>query len=128
MTGPWAQLTVGYALFVAATAFCCHLRRHRPRVLRAPLVALEAMLVVQAAAAIHDWRHGAAPADPTTHAGYLATSVLLLPLATLRPRPTGGTDGTDGRDPWWHATLAVTAIVLAVISVRLAQTAGAGVG
>lgn len=111
-----ASVTATYAVVLAVLALAAALRPPKRRAhLLTGAVVLEALLVGQAVLSVWSLLQGHRPADPATHVGYLACSVLLLPLLVLRP------DGdTDTR--WDDAVLAVAAVALAVVAIRAAAT------
>jgi hypothetical protein len=86
---------------------------------RAGLVVAELLLVAQAMLDAATLLGGHRLAAPATHLGYLAVSVLLLPLLLARPRrdrPAGPPARAD------HLVAAVAAGVALVVSVRLHAT------
>ncbi len=86
--------------------------------LRAGLVVAQLLLVAQALLDGVTLLRGHRPQDPATHLGYLAVSVVLLPLlgALPRRRPAEGPGRAD------HLVAAVAAGVALVVSVRLHTT------
>jgi len=106
---------VVYSLALAAVCGWSTLRDRGPaRWQLAWAIALEAGLVVQAAIAAVMVARGDGPARSEIVLGYLFTSVIVLPAVALYAR-RGGTR-------WDSLTLGVTAMVLAVVLVRLGLT------
>jgi hypothetical protein len=90
--------------------------RARPSIVTAALAMLEIGVLGQAlvdAIAVAQGRHGS---ELAVHLGYLATSVIVVPVAAASVR-------LDPRR-WGSAALAIGCAVLAVVSLRLDQTLG----
>lgn len=111
VVGAYCGLVAVLALAAAAGAPCVP-------ALRAGLVVAELLLVGQAVADGASLLGGHRPQHPATHLGYLATSVLVLPLLLGLPRRRPG--GRAGRAD--HLVAAVAAGVAVVVSVRLHVT------
>ena len=82
---------------------------------RGGLVVLELALVGQALGALASLALGHHAREPATYLGYLAASVLILPVTV--PSARSGSR-------WDAAVLAVVCVALAVVSVRLRATWG----
>jgi hypothetical protein len=90
-----------------------------PAGVRAGLVVVQLLLVLQALVDAATLVRGHRLQDPATHLGYLAVSVVLLPLLGGLPgrrRPTAGPARAD------HLAAAVAAAAALVVSVRLHAT------
>ncbi|MEV8609824.1 hypothetical protein AB0383_18165 [Amycolatopsis sp. NPDC051373] len=87
--------------------------RDRPERALPALAVVELALVVQAIADVTGLLAGDRPAEPGTHLAYLATSLLLLPVATAWAA------NEQGR--WAALVIAVALLALAVVVIR-AQT------
>jgi hypothetical protein len=111
VVGVYCALVALLALLAAAGVPCVP-------ALRAGLVAAQLLLVAQALLDGVTLLRGHRPQDPATHLGYLAVSVVLLPLlgAIPRRRPAEGPGRAD------HLVAAVAAGVALVVSVRLHTT------
>lgn len=114
----WAATVVLYALLLAAFAALLAARGRRPNhLLLAGSALLELALLGQAFAALASLLGGQRPDDPSTHGGYLAPSVVLLPAA--------GGYALQGGSRWDCAILACACLAVAVITVRLRATCAA---
>ncbi|MDF1606224.1 hypothetical protein [Nocardioides sp. YIM 152315] len=108
-------IVVGYAALVSLLALVLALRhRERPAWLDQMAWMLELLLVVRALAGLTAFR-GAGPDSVSTYVGYLIASVCVLPLAMK---------SVEGdRAVWSSAVVAVAAVAVGVIAVRLEMTA-----
>ena len=108
-------VVVGYAVLVAlAAAYSAQRWRMRPPWLESMAWMLEFLLAVRAVAGLGALAAGTRPDALSTHLGYLAASVCVVPLALQSVR------GDDG--PWSLGVVGVAAVAVAVISWRLAVT------
>jgi hypothetical protein len=111
---PIAWIVVGYALLVTiAAGVGVALSAPRPRWLDQLAWMLEALAVVLALvalAALSEER----PDELTTHLGYLAASVVMVPLAM--------TSVKEDRGPWSSGVVAVAALATGVVAVRIMMT------
>ena len=103
-----ASLLLGAWCFVSAT-------RHRwlDAAQVVALIAVELVLLAQAVAAIVRIFGGERPGQFGTFVGYLATSVIVLPLATLL--------SFMERTRWGSVIAGVAGLVVAVLTLRLRQ-------
>ncbi|HET7387305.1 MAG TPA: hypothetical protein VFJ19_11655 [Nocardioidaceae bacterium] len=108
-----ALVTVGAGVLFAV-------RRSRPRRLDTAAWVLEVILLIRAVAGAGTLLHGVKAAEPAPYLGYLIASVCVMPVAL------GAL--TEDRERWSNAVVAVAALALAVISVRLLMTWGGGRG
>lgn len=108
-------IVVGYAAIVLVLASVAALRRgERPRWLDQMVWMLEVLLVVRALAGLSAF-DGEGPDSVSTYVGYLVASVCVLPIAMK---------SVEGdRAPWSSAVVAVVAVAVGVIAVRLEMTA-----
>jgi len=119
---PLGQLTLvavayaGLVTIVASVVALRHLRR--PAWLDQMVWILELLLVVRAVAGIGSMLGGQRPAEMAPHIGYLAASVCVLPIAMQAV--------WEERDTWSSAVVAVAALAVTVIAVRLQMTWGHG--
>src|SRR6478752_844579 len=108
-------IVVGYAALVAILALVVALRHgERPGWLDQLVWMLEALLVVRALAGLGALG-GDGPPSMSTYVGYLIASVCVLPIAMQSIR--------DDRAVWSSAVIAVAAVAVGVIAVRLEMTA-----
>lgn len=108
-------IVVGYALLVMVLALVVAFRRgERPGWLDQMVWMLEALLVVRALAGL-DAFSGDGPDSTSTYVGYLVASVCVLPIAMQSIR--------DDRAVWSSGVVAVAALAVGVIVVRLQMTA-----
>jgi hypothetical protein len=107
----YCALVAALALLAAAGAPCL------PAV-RAGLVVAQLLLVLQALVDAATLVRGHRLQDPATHLGYLAVSVVLLPLLGGLPRRRAAA-GPARAD---HLAAAVAAVAALVVSVRLHAT------
>lgn len=112
------QLTyvaVGYAALVALAALVVTLRRmQRPPLLDSTVWILELLLAVRAVAGLGSLLSGQRPAETSAYVGYLVASVAVLPIAMQSV--------ADDRGPWSSGVIAVAALAVAVVGVRLQMT------
>jgi hypothetical protein len=108
-------IVVGYAALVLVLALVVALRgRQRPSWLDQMAWMLELLLVVRALAGLTAFR-GDGPDSVSTYVGYLIASVCVLPIAMK---------SVEGdRAVWSSAVVAVAALAIGVIAVRLEMTA-----
>lgn len=119
MPGVTTQITViavGYAVLVAVLAGVVAARRgERPAWLDQMAWLLEIILVVRALAGLGPLLGGDPPPSTSTYVGYLLASVAVLPIAMK---------SIEGdRAVWSSVVVAVAAVAVAVIAVRLEVTA-----
>ncbi|MDH2414192.1 hypothetical protein [Nocardioides sp. CER19] len=111
---PIAWIVVAYSLLVTvAAAVGLFLRAPRPRWLDQLAWMLEVLafvLAVGALAALSDGR----PHELSTHLGYVAAVVVIVPIAMLSVR--------DDRGPWSSGVVAVAALATGVVAVRIMMT------
>jgi len=109
-------IVVGYALLVFVLALVVALRRQeRPRWLDQMVWMLELLLVVRALAGLGPLLGDDHPDSTSTYVGYLLASVCVLPIAM---RSVEG-----DRAGWSSVVVAVAALAIAVVAVRLEMTA-----
>ena len=109
-------IVVGYASLVVVLALVVAFRRgERPAWLDQLVWMLEALLVVRALAGLGAFSGDERPASTSTYVGYLIASVCVLPIAMQSIR--------DDRAVWSSAVVAVAALAVGVIAVRLQMTA-----
>jgi threonine/homoserine efflux transporter RhtA len=108
-------IVVGYAVLVTVLALLTALRkRDRPGWLDQMAWMLEALLVVRALTGLSAFS-GDGPDSTSTYVGYLIASVCVLPIAMK---------SVEGdRAVWSSAVIAVAALAVGVIAVRLEMTA-----
>lgn len=108
-------IVVGYAVLVLVLAVLVAVRRgERPPWLDQMAWMLELLLVVRALTGLTAFR-GDGPDSVSTYVGYLAASVCVLPIAMK---------SIEGdRAPWSAAVVAVAALAVGVVVVRLQMTA-----
>jgi hypothetical protein len=111
-TSAMAFATAGYGLTLAAVAGTAAALAHTvgDRLTAAALV-LELAAGIQAAASLAALVGGAQPAEPATAYGYLVASVAILPAALSA--------ASGERSPWGAAMLAVGALAISVVALRL---------
>lgn len=109
-------IVVGYAVLVAVLALVVAFRRReRPGWLDQMAWMLELLLVVRALAGIGPLVGDDRPDSTSTYVGYLLASVCVLPIAMK---------SIEGdRAVWSSAVVAVAAVAVGVIAVRMQQTA-----
>jgi len=109
-------IVVGYALLVAVLALVVALRRgERPSWLDQMVWMLEVLLVIRALAGLGAFSGDDPPDSTSTYVGYLIASVCVLPIAMQSIK--------DDRAVWSSAVVAVAALAVAVVGVRLEMTA-----
>jgi hypothetical protein len=108
-------IVVGYAVLVAALAISTAVRkRERPGWLDQMVWMLEVLLLVRALAGLSAFS-GDGPDSTSTYVGYLIASICVLPIAMK---------SIEGdRAVWSSAVVAVAAVAIGVIAVRLEMTA-----
>ena len=118
MSSGLAQISVfvvGYAaLVVVAALFVAFTRRERPPWLDSMVWLLEVLNVIRAVAGVGSMLGGSRPAEMSAHIGYLVASVCILPIAM--------SSITEDRGVWCSGVIAVAAIAVGVIAVRLQMT------
>ena len=108
-------VVVGYAVLVALVAAYAAFRwRERPPWLESMAWMLELLVVIRALAGLGVLLSGTKPDDYATHVGYLLASVCVVPFAVRSVQ--------DDTGPWSLGVIAVAAIGVAVISVRMVVT------
>jgi hypothetical protein len=122
MDTPLGQLTlvaVGYAGLVTVAALVLTLlRRQRPAWLDQGVWILELLMAVRVVAGVGSMLNGQRPEAMSSHVGYLAAAVAVLPIAMQSV--------ADDRGPWSNGVIAVAALAVAVVGVRLQLTWGTG--
>jgi hypothetical protein len=122
MDTPLGQLTlvaVGYAGLVTVVALVLTLlRRPRPAWLDQGVWILELLMAVRVVAGVGSMLNGQRPEVMSSHVGYLAAAVAVLPIAMQSV--------ADDRGPWSNGVIAVAALAVAVVGVRLQLTWGTG--
>jgi hypothetical protein len=108
-------VVVGYAALVALlAAYSAYRWRERPPWLASMAWMLEVLLAVRALAGLGVLASGERPDDSATHLGYLVASVCVMPLALRSVQ--------DDTGAWSLGVLAVAALGVGVISVRMVMT------
>lgn len=109
-------IAVGYAVLVAVLATVIATRRgERPAWLDQMAWLLELILVVRALAGLGPLLGADHPPSTSTYVGYLLASVAVIPIAMK---------SVEGdRAVWSSVVIAVAAVAVAVIGVRLEMTA-----
>jgi hypothetical protein len=122
MDTPLGQLTlvaVGYAGLVTVAALALTLlRRPRPAWLDQGVWILELLMAVRVVAGVGSMLNGQRPEAMSSHVGYLAAALAVLPIAMQSV--------ADDRGPWSNGVVAVAALAVAVVGVRLQMTWGTG--
>lgn len=112
---PIAWIVAGYAVLVtAAAALGLALKAPRPRWLDQLAWMLEALSVVLALGALAALSNGDRPDSLSTHIGYIAAAVVVMPVAMLSIR--------EDRGSWSAGVVAVAALATGVIAVRILMT------
>jgi hypothetical protein len=106
------------ALVMIAAAVVFFVRRQRPKVLDTAGWILEGLLVLRALAGAGTLIQGQRAAEQAPYIGYLIASVCLMPIAMNAV--------SDDREPWSSAVIAVVALALTVIGIRILMTWGGG--
>lgn len=110
-----SYVAIGYAALVTLGALVVTLRRlPRPQLLDHGVWILELLLAVRAVAGVGAMLGGERPDALATHIGYLVASVGVLPIAMQSVQ--------DDRGPWSSGVVAVAALAVAVIAVRVQMT------
>ena len=111
-----SAIVIGYGALVTVLALVLTLRRvERPGWLGQMVWMLELLLVVRALAGLGAIVRGTRPDEYSAHVGYLIASVCVLPIAMK---------SIEGdRAVWSSAVVAVAALAVGVIAVRLEMTA-----
>jgi hypothetical protein len=122
VSGQLLTVVAAYCALVAVVALLAAAGAPCVPALRAGLVVAELLLVVQALAAAVSLAGGHRPRDPATHLGYLAVSVVLLPLLLGLPGRRGPAPDPAPRARIDHLVAALAAGVALVVSVRLHVT------
>ena len=108
-------IVVGYAVLVALVAGLAAYRwRERPPWLDSMGWMLEALLAFRAVAGFGSMLAGHRPDEVSTHVGYLLASVCIVPLALRSVQ--------DDRGVWSLGVVAIAAVTVAVVSVRIVMT------
>jgi len=112
---PIAWIVAGYALIVTgAGTLGVVLKAPRPRWLDQLAWMLELLCAVLALGAVGSLLQGHRPASMSTHLGYVAAVVCVLPVALGSVR--------EDRGSWSSGVVAVAALATGVIAVRLMMT------
>jgi heme A synthase len=111
-----SAIVIGYAALVTLLAFVVTLRRReRPRWLDQMVWMLELLVVVRGLAGLGTVFGDDPPPSMSTHVGYLVSSVCVLLIAMK---------SIEGdRAVWSSAVVAVAALAVTVIAVRIQMTA-----
>jgi len=110
-------IAVGYgALVTLAATYAAYRWRARPPWLGQLVWMFEFLTAVRAIGGLGVALAGNRPDEPATYYGYLAASVCILPLA-LR------SVDDDDESPWAVGVIAVAALAVTVIGVRIMMTA-----
>jgi hypothetical protein len=114
MLAPIAWIVVGYALLVAVAAgIGLALKAPRPGWLDQLAWMLEVLAVVLALGALVALGQGR-PEELATHLGYVASVVVIMPIAMLSVR--------EDRGPWSSGVVAVAALATGVVALRIMMT------
>lgn len=106
-----------YAALLAGWSTASALGRRATEPLhRAGLMLLEGAAVVQAGLDVVAQLGGHRPAERATHLGYVAASVVILPITLALTVPT------EERGPWDAAIAAVACLAMLVVALRLSAT------
>jgi len=109
-------IAIGYAVLVTLVALVLTVRRaERPTWLDSMAWMLELLVALRALIGFGKLLDGDRPESVSTYVGYLVASVCVLPIA-LR-------SVADDRGPWSTAVVAVAALAVTVIGVRVQMTA-----
>ena len=112
---PIAWIVVGYGAIVAiAAGLGVVLQAPRPRWLDQLAWMLELLCVVLGLGALGSLIQGTRPPSMSTHLGYLAALVCIMPVAILSVR--------EERESWSSGVVAVAAVATVVVAVRLMVT------
>lgn len=119
---PLGQITIVVVVYAVAVAIAAAVvagrRLPRPDLLDHGVWILELLLAVRAVAGLGSMLSGQRPEQMSSHIGYLVASVCLLPIAMQSV-------GED-RGRWSSAVIAVAAVAVTVVAVRLQATWGVG--
>ena len=108
-------VAVGYAALVAlVAAYSAHRWRERPPWLASMAWMLEFLCALRAVAGLLALAGGTEPHAMSTHLGYLAASVCVMPLALNSVK--------DDHGAWSLGVVGVAAVAVAVIGVRMMMT------
>jgi hypothetical protein len=108
-------VVIGYAVLVALVAgFAAYRWRERPPWLDSLAWMLELLAGVRAVAGLGALLSGERPQELGAYAGYLIVSVCVVPLALGQV--------AEDREVWSVGVVAVAALAVAVISVRMVMT------
>jgi hypothetical protein len=118
VTAGLALTVIGYALAVGVACLVPAVRGTPRSALVVPALAVvELGVTAQALLDVVALWHGPRPIELATHVGYLLASLVLVPVAA------GSVRLDDSR--WGSAALALGCLLVAVVTVRLHQTARA---
>lgn len=113
--GQLTLVAIVYAAAVTVAALVVTLRRvARPPLLDSTVWILELLLVLRAVAGLGTMLSGQRPAEFSAHVGYLVASVCVLPIAMQSV--------AEDRGPWSSGVVAVAALAVTVVAVRLEMT------
>lgn len=113
--GQLTLVAIGYAALVTVAALGVTLaRRERPPVLDNAVWILELLMAVRVVAGVGTMLKGDRPDELAAHVGYLVASVCVLPIAM--------SSVIEDRGPWSSGVVAVAALAVAVVAVRLQMT------
>lgn len=109
-------VAIGYGALVAlVSAYAIWRWRARPPWLESLAWMLELLVGLRAVAGLGALASGDRPQELTTHLGYLAASVCVLPIAV-------GSFDRDDEGAWAAGVIGVAALAVAVMSARMVQT------
>lgn len=112
---------IAYAVALAASCGYAAVRGRPRSTLVAPAaIVLQTALVLQAVVDLLAVARGYNGAELSTHIGYLVTSLVVLPVTVASIRLDAGR--------WASAAFAIGCLVVAIVSIRLHQTAGVSHG
>lgn len=113
--GQLTLVATGYAGLVAVAALVLTLmRRRRPAWLDQGVWIAELLMAVRVVAGIGTMLKGERPDELSAHVGYLVAAVAVLPIAMQSV--------ANDRGPWSSGVIAVAALAVAVVGVRLQMT------
>ncbi|MCW2843042.1 MAG: hypothetical protein JWN22_958 [Nocardioides sp.] len=113
--GQLTLVAIGYAGLVALAALGVTIARlERPPLLDNAVWILELLMAVRVVAGIGTMLKGDRPDELAAHVGYLVASVCVLPIAMQSV--------ADDRGSWSSAVVAVAALAVTVVAVRLQMT------
>lgn len=123
MTPATLAVVVSYLALVALVAVLAALGANLGPALRAGIVVAEVALVVQAVLDIAGQVRGHRPGDLPTHLGYLAVSIVILPIVIGRSaRIDAGRDAPAEPVATDHVLVALGRVVAVVVTVRMHMT------